>query len=218
LLLDPRRYRRKSSSSGIGASFRVSDPLKYRHYWFCDPAVPLAPCLGCAVFLQWAAAGDCLGFRLHPLFEFALPLEFYPATPTRPPQRSGPLMGFASLQHLRSPRSTGRGPSLPATFRLQGLTTLLAVFALGVRAGFVSHRQRSWDSPFGGFLSRKVSAAFRPERTHLSSARQCFRRRSAGPARRASISGFRPPESALRPRGVLIRRSPAAPLGFAPLG
>jgi hypothetical protein len=167
LLLDPRRYRLKSSSSGIGSSFRVLHPLKYRPYWFCDPAWPLAPYLGCAVFLQQAAAGDCLGYRLHPLFELALPLEFYPATPTRLPPQSGPLMGFGSLQHLKDSRSTGRGPSLPATFRLQGLATLLTVFALESRAGSVSHRQRSWDSPFGGFLSQKVVAVFRPERTRV---------------------------------------------------
>jgi hypothetical protein len=71
-------------------------------------------------------------------------------------------MGFCSLQHLRHPRSTVREPSLPATFRLQGLVTLLTVSSLESRAGFVSHRQRSWDSPFGGFPFRKVSAAFQP--------------------------------------------------------
>jgi hypothetical protein len=27
---------------GIGCSFRVFDPLKYRPYWFCDPTLPLA--------------------------------------------------------------------------------------------------------------------------------------------------------------------------------
>jgi len=48
----------------------------------------------------------------------------------------------------------------PATFRLQGLVTLWAAYALRARAGFISHRQRSWDSPFGAFSFRKVSAAF----------------------------------------------------------
>jgi len=129
--------------------------------------LPLAPYLGCAVFLLRAAAGDCLGYRPRPLVELHLPLEFYPATPTRPPRRPSPLMGFCSLQHLRHPRSTCHEPSQPATFRLQGLVTLLTAFSLESRAGFVSHRQRSWDSPFGGFLSREVSAAFRLERTHL---------------------------------------------------
>lgn len=42
-----------------------------------------------------------LSCQPHPLFELHLPLESYPATPTRPPQRSGPLMGFGSLQHIQ---------------------------------------------------------------------------------------------------------------------
>jgi hypothetical protein len=129
--------------------------------------LPLVPYPGCAVFLLRAAADDCLGYRPRPLVELHLPLEYYPATPTRPPRRPSPLMGFCSLQHLRNPRSTCREPSQPAAFRLQGLGTLLTVFSLAFRAGFVSHRQRSWDSPFGGFLSREVFAAFRLEGTHI---------------------------------------------------
>lgn len=39
-------------------------------------------------------------------------------------------MGSRSLQHIRNPRSTLREPSQPATFRLQGLITLLTVSAL----------------------------------------------------------------------------------------
>jgi len=42
-----------------------------------------------------------------------------------------------------------RGFCLPATFRLQGLATLLTACSLRSPAGSVSHRQRSWDSPFG---------------------------------------------------------------------
>jgi hypothetical protein len=72
-------------------------------------------------------------------------------------------MGFCSLQHTRDRRSTCRGLCLPATFRLQGLATLLTACSLRALAGFVSHRRRSWDSPFGAFSSRKVSARFRPE-------------------------------------------------------
>jgi hypothetical protein len=146
------------------------------------------------------------------------PLECYPATPTQPPQWPSPLMGFRSLQHLRNPRSTHRGQSQPATFRLQGLATLLTACSLESRASFVSHRRRSWDSPFGGFLSREVSAAFRLRRTHIPLAQRFLRRRSVRPARRASVSGFTPPGLALRSDGALSRRSPAPPLGFAPLG
>jgi hypothetical protein len=165
-----------------------------------------------------AAADNALGYRPRPLVELRLPLECYPAIPTRPPQRPGPLMGSWSLQHIRNPRSTSRGPSQPATFRLQGLATLLTVYALESRAGFVSHRRRSWDSPFGGFLSRQESAAFRPGRTCISLAQRYLRRLRVRPARRASISRFTPARIALSPRGVLGRRPLAPPLGFSPLG
>jgi hypothetical protein len=47
------------------------------------------------------------------------------------------------------------------------LATLLTVSSLRIRAGFVSHRQHSWDSPFGAFPSRKVSGVLPPGCTHL---------------------------------------------------
>jgi hypothetical protein len=127
-------------------------------------------------------------------------------------------MGFWSLQHLKDPRSTSRGSKPPATFRLQGLATLLTVCSLESRAGFVSHRQRSWDSPFEGFPFRKASAIFRPGRTHLPLAQRFLRRRSVRPARQASVSGIAPPGSALRSHRFLSRRSPAPPMGFTSLG
>jgi hypothetical protein len=76
-------------------------------------------------------------------------------------------MGFCSLQHIRNRRSTWCGLGSPATFRLQGLATLLAVYSLRSRAGSVSHRQRSWDSPFGGFSSQKVSGELPPGWAHI---------------------------------------------------
>jgi hypothetical protein len=76
-------------------------------------------------------------------------------------------MGFRSLQHVKARRSTSRGRCLPATFRLQGLATLLTVYSLRALASFVSHRQRSWDSPFGASSSRKVSGTFPSGSTHL---------------------------------------------------
>jgi len=54
----------------------------------------------------------------------------------------------------------------PATFRPQGLTTLSAAYSLRARAGLLSCQRRSWDSPFGAFSSRKVSAAFPGGSTH----------------------------------------------------
>jgi hypothetical protein len=55
----------------------------------------------------------------------------------------------------------------PATFRPQGLATLSTAYSLRARAGFVSHRRRSWDSPYGAFPSRKVSGTLPPGSTHI---------------------------------------------------
>jgi hypothetical protein len=218
LLLDPDRYRLESSSSGIGSSFRVPHPRKYRHYCFCDPVLPLAPCPGCTVFPLRAAAGDCLGYRPRPLSGFALPLECYPAIPTRSPQRSGPLMGFGSLQHLRNPRSTLHGPK-PARYvppsgfdyPLDGLRPRIPCRFCFTPAALLGFTLRRFPLPKG-------FTAFQPGRTHLPLARRCSRRRSVGPARRASVSGFMPSRIALQPCGVLSRQPPAPPLGFTPLG
>jgi hypothetical protein len=90
-------------------------------------------------------------------------------------------MGFRSLQHMKDRRSTCRGLCLPATFRLQGLDTLLTAYSLQPRAGFLSTRQRSWDYPFGAFSSGKV-----PRRFHLDAPtyrllpRTCPLRRGGG--------------------------------------
>jgi len=128
-------------------------------------------------------------------------------------------MDFLSLQHIRNRRSTSRELCLPATFRPQGLATLSTVFSLRSRAGFFSHRLRSWDSPFGAFSSRKAACAFPHGRTHVPSPPASFtayRSRRPGPAGR----GFwaYPPESPWRPAVGLARRPLEAPLGFSLLG
>lgn len=178
--------------------------------------MPLALAPAVRFSVPQAAADDGLGYRPRPLVELRFPLEFYPATPTQPPRQPGPLMGFRSLQHIRGPRSTHRRPSQPATFRLQGLITLLTACALESRAGFVSHRRRSWDSPFGGFLSRQASTAFRPRRTRIPLARQYLRRSRVRPARRASVSGFTPAWDCLAAARRFKPTAAGASLGFCP--
>jgi hypothetical protein len=76
-------------------------------------------------------------------------------------------MGFWSLQRFRERKSTCGGFARGAAVRLQGLSTLWAVYSFRALAGFISHRRRSWDSPFGASSSRKVSGAFPPGRTHV---------------------------------------------------
>jgi hypothetical protein len=121
---------------------------------------------------------------------------------------------FAFLQSLAQrhlagqpqPASTSHGLSLPsahqgsevylpralpqpATFRPQGLATLSAVYALRARAGFVSRRRRSWDSPFGAFsshrVSTRVSARLDPHTVSPAGIPDA-RRRRAGPTGRGS--------------------------------
>jgi hypothetical protein len=101
-------------------------------------------------------------------------------------------MDFCSLQHIRDRRSTSRELCLPATFRLQGLSTLMTAFSLRSLAGFVSHRQRSWDSPFGAFPSRKVSRRLRLKAPTYRFSRDCTRHSSGMPASRAAVSGLLP--------------------------
>jgi hypothetical protein len=84
--------------------------------------------------------------------------------PTRPsvPAGAGKHLSWA-FGPFSTPRFGGpqfAGFARPATFRLQGLVTLLAAYSLRARAGFISHRRRSGDLPFGAFSSRKVPAAF----------------------------------------------------------
>jgi hypothetical protein len=194
--------------------------MTYRRYCFCDPAVPLVPYLGCAVFRASDWCRLRLSWRPHPLVELDLSSRVSPSHtyPTAAAVRSshGLLLPTA---HPGSEVHCPRAQSLPATFRLQGLVTLLTVYSLESLAGFVSHRQRSWDSPFGGFPSREALPAFRPEGARIPLCPAVFLPpEGARPARRTSVSGLTPPESALRSRGVLVRRPPAPPMGFAPLG
>jgi hypothetical protein len=165
--LDPGRCYLGSSSYGVSCSFRVPGLLKYGPYWLDAAALPLE--VSSAVRyslgrLRWSQ--PCV--QSSPLFEFGSPLESSLANPSRP-AATRQLLSWTSVPFSTS----GLGDPLdagfpgPATFRLQGLATLLTAYSLRARAGFLSHRQRSWDSPFGAFPSRKVSGALPPGSTHL---------------------------------------------------
>jgi hypothetical protein len=166
-LLGLRRCRHRPSSYGIGGSFRVSHPLKYHRYGFRSPALPLAV----ASAVRFSLSGFCrLPIKvarqvLSSSFTFleSVTQQHLPDPSQRIKSSHGLLLPTAhtgSKIHLTRARP-------PATVRLQGLVTLLTAYSLRSLAGFVSHRQRSWDSPFGGFPSQKVSAAFPPGSTHL---------------------------------------------------
>jgi hypothetical protein len=103
----------------------------------------------------------------------------------------------------------------PATFHLQGLATLLAVYALRSRAGSISHQQRSWDSPFGAFTSQKVfggvTARINPPTVSPTGNPTA---ETAGRPGWAAVPGFSPSQEFLAINGGLVRRPLEAPLGF----
>jgi hypothetical protein len=126
-------------------------------------------------------------------------------------------MGFASLQHIRRRRSTSRGPKPPASFRPQGLVTLSTVSSLRRRAGFVSCRRRSWDSPFGAFSSWKVPARFRVgEPTYRSAQRYSPSSEDVGPARWAAVPGLWPFRESLAIQRVFSPQIAGCSLGLRP--
>jgi hypothetical protein len=106
-------------------------------------------------------------------------------------------MDFVSLQHIKARRSTCRGLYLPATFRLQGLATLLTAYSLRARAGFVSHRRRSWDSPFEAYPSEGIRNVSAPNPPTYRFPCRCSQRHSDGPARQAAVPGCCPFRSSL---------------------
>jgi hypothetical protein len=175
--------------------------VPYRPYWFCGPALPLA------VSSATRSSGTDLPWSLsrsaRPLFGFSLPPEYFPTLPS-PPAGADKHLSWASIPYSTSGFGGLLNASLPflATFRLQGLATLLTAYSLRARAGFLSHRQRSWDSPFGAFPSRKVTAAFAVGRTHLPFHSPVFPppKRWAGPTSRGSWASALPgvPDSRAR--------------------
>ena len=101
--------------------------------------------------------------------------------------------------HVRIEGPLHYGLYVSASFRLQGLATLLTAYSLRFPAGFVSHRQRSWDSPLRSLTSRQVFKRFRLKEPTYRFTCRCSPRRSVGPAQRAPVPGFYPCRG-LRPK------------------
>jgi hypothetical protein len=201
---------------GIRVSFRVFGLPKYRPYWFCDPTLPFG--LPPAV---WFSLGRLPQPQLSDRCILSSSSAFLQSLDqrdlVRQPQPANTSHGLcfpsahqATAVHL--PRALPR----PVTFRLQGLATLLAAFSRRLRAGFFSHRQRSWDSPFGAFPSDKVSGAFPPERTHLPFCAAVVPAAEAvSRPGRPRFLGFIPCRSPWRQQQVLVALPLGAPVGFA---
>jgi hypothetical protein len=139
---------------------------KYRAYGLHDPAVPLA--------ISSAVRSSFTGLRRSQLSDqccLSSSSAFHQSVARTCPSRpaaAGQRLSWAFVPY--SARGSGgplsRGLPAPATFRPQGLVTLSAVYSLRARAGHFSCRRRSWDSPFGAFSFRKVSATFPGGSTH----------------------------------------------------
>jgi hypothetical protein len=94
--------------------------------------------------------------------------------------------------HVRIEGPPHRRLYVSATFRLQGLITLLTACSLRSLAGFVSHRQRSWDSPLRSLTSQQVFKRFRLKEPTYRFTCRCSPRQGVGPAQRAPVPGFCP--------------------------
>jgi hypothetical protein len=146
--------------------------------------------LGSVVFLPWAWPVAFQRPVNAPLVEFHLPPECYPTDPSQPTAVRR-LLSWASgpFSTCQNRRFTCRELAGLTPLRLQGLVTLLTAYSLRNLVGSVSHRQRSWDSPFGVLLSCQVSNVF-PHRMNprTVSTRRCSRvpKHRTGPTGRGS--------------------------------
>jgi hypothetical protein len=144
------RCRPRSSSSGIGCSFRVSGPRWYRRIGWSIPLCrwPLCP----TVWFSRPRAAPVRDHRTGAILSssFAFLSSFPWPTLSRAAAAAQPLSwASVTLQHMPDTEvHLPRRVPPDATFRPQGLATLSTVFSLGALVGFVSRRQRSWVSPF----------------------------------------------------------------------
>jgi hypothetical protein len=138
--------------------------------------------------------------------------------PRRSEKTQAPLLGFGSLQHIPAKRvHDPRMEPPPASFRLQGLATLLTACSPRRLVGSVSSRQRSWDFPLRSFRLPGGGNGF-PRSPHPPAVRPRKSPVRIAPAGIAT-TGYRAlalPRSP-RTRGrCLASRRLDAPLGFSP--
>jgi len=170
-------------------------PGQYRGHWFRGPTSPLGRFPGLVVFRKNRATTNPLKNSPLTLSGFRFPPEFSLASPSRLCRRR---RRYRHLSWASPPFSTSwergstvRGFAAPATFHLQGLITLLAVYSPRTRAGLVSCRQRSWAFALRSFPLPKgiphVSALDEP--TRRSACRYSLRR-TLGPDQQTPTSGL----------------------------
>jgi hypothetical protein len=173
--------------------------------------------LGCAVFPWRTSAINDQIDAPNPLFEFASLQSF--AQRTLADRRSDRLLSWtlAPFSTSGSGSSQFAGFPDPASFRLQGLATLLTVSTFRARAGSVSPRRRSWDFTLRSLVLprgiRRVSARMNPHAVYPAGiAIAEAMTRSGGPR----LLGFDPHGSSARPGMCLARRIVGCSPGFRP--
>jgi hypothetical protein len=123
-------------------------------------------------------------------------------------------MGLPSLQHIQELRVHSLRP-LPDRFvPPSGFDYPLDGLLPAIRAGFVSHQQRSWDSPFGAFSSGEGIHPFPDGRTHLPFPLSVYPHLRAGRLDRPRFLGFDPSRSPWRLSTLLTYPPLDAPLGL----
>jgi hypothetical protein len=171
------------------------------------------------VFPQRVSSGHCLASRSNPLFEFGLPLEYYPAKPS--------LLAVANrlLSWAFFPYSTSRiaGPlaaSLPARFvPPSGFDYPLDGFLPSIPCRFSFTPAALMGFTLRSVLLPEGIRVIAPGRTHLPFYLAVFPPiESPGRPDRLRFLGFSPSESAWQPDECLVRRLLAPPLGFTLLG
>jgi hypothetical protein len=177
---------------------------------------------GLVVFRKNRATTNPLKNSSFPLSGFRFPPEFSLASPSRPCRRGRRyrLLSWASPPFSTSGErgSTARGFAAPATFRLQGLITLLAVSSPRTRAGLVSCRQRSWAFALRSVpLPKGIQHVSAPDEPTYRSPCRYSLGRTLGQDRQAPASGLLPFRKSLAATGAINATAAGYSLGLRPL-
>ena len=164
------RYRRESSSYGIGCSFRVCHPLKYHRYCFGDPALPLVLTSAVRFFFNGL---DRRLFRLpitssrraSPSFR-VLPSNTYSVTAVTESSHGLLLPTALEESEVHCPRASPTRYVPPSGFGypLGGLLPRIPCRSCFVPAALLGFTLRRFPLP-GGFAS--VSAGKNPRTVNL---------------------------------------------------
>jgi len=212
-----RRHRLRSALSGFATRSEfgpdaVSPVLVLRSHY------AVGRFLGYVVFRTVGPRRSQLSERCNLSSSFALLSESGRRYLAGRPKPAGSSRGLSiPTAHSRPGGPLYAGLPYPATVRLQGLATLVTAYALQARAGFVSHRQRSWDSPFGAFPSRRGTDRLSPaDEPTCRFSRRYSRRVGGGPAQRAAASGLLPSRESLAPNRAINAANAGCSLGVLP--